>query len=220
MAINENYKNLGGLVQEVIQFGFGTGPQVNRNRIEAWLNEAQFQIAREVDAPEFMKSETLQLTQGVFEYPLPASFLRMLDIFYPEMLVTLNPMDIKKFDTLGRGQYEGAPSAYTLFANTLWLWPNPINSTDTLELRYIEDPPQLVNEADVPVLNGNYWHLLIEYAVARAFEAEDDLESAQAHKTEYTKNLAAYATDVQWRIDDRPRIVDGTWPGASYGLVR
>ena len=213
---NLNYLNLGGIVNEVLQFGFNDGPQVNKKRIEAWVNEAQFQIAREIDAPEFQKVEVLHLEQGIFQYPLPNNFLRMLDIFYPELIMTLTPTDLKKLDTLGKGQYEGVPSAYSLFANELWLWPNPINSTDTLELRYIENPPALLEETSIPVLNPNYWHLLIEYAVARAFEAEDDLEAAQAHKAEYTKNLAAYATDVQWRYDDRPRIVDGTWDDSMY----
>lgn len=216
---NLNYLNFGGVVKEVLQFGFNDGPQVNKKRIEAWVNEAQFQIAREIDAPEFQASEVLALQQGVFQYPLPEGFLRMLDVYYPEMIMTLSPVDLKKLDTLGKGQFEGVPSAYSLFANELWIFPNPINSTDTLELRFVKNPVPLINETDIPTLSPNYWHLLIEYATARAFEAEDDLESAQAHKAEYTKNLAAYAIDVQWRIDDRPRIVDGMWGNSEYGSL-
>lgn len=210
-------ENFGAIVSEVLQYGFNDGPQVNRKRIENWVGEAQFQIAREVDAPEFQETEVLTLQQGVWKYPLPASCLRVQDIYYPEMIMTLQPVDLKKMDILGPGQTESQPNTYTLYKEEIVLWPTPNNSKDTLEVRYIKNPPALTEEGSVPVLNPNYWHLLVHYALGRAFEAEDDPESAQAHIGRYAKDLAQYATDVQWRIDDRPVIVDGTWNENSSG---
>jgi hypothetical protein len=215
--INENYKNYAGIINEVLQFGFNDGPQVNRKRIEAWINEAQFQIAREVEAPEFQELENLQLQQGTYKYPLPSRFLRIQDIYYPEIVTRLRPMDLQQFDVAGKGKFEGPPEMYTLYKNELWLFPTPNNGTDILEIHYILNPPALVNETDIPVLNPNYWHLLVQYAVCRAFEAEDDPESAQAHMGRYKTDLAAYATDVQFRIIDRPHQVDGSWQGSTYG---
>ena len=86
------------IVNEVINFGFGDGPQVNKKRIEQWVNEAQFQIARQVEAPEFQETEVLTLTKGKFKYPQPANFLRMQDIFYSEMWTRLRPVDLQQFD--------------------------------------------------------------------------------------------------------------------------
>jgi hypothetical protein len=210
-------ETFGDVVNEVLQFGFNDGPQVNKGRIERWVNEAQFQVAREVEAPEFQSTEVLTLKQGTFKYPLPSEFLRMQSIYYPELVTRLRFLDIQQFDTVAPAKFEGPPETYTIYGTEVWFFPTPNNSTDTLELRYIKNPPALKAEADLPTINKNYLHVLKEYAVARAFEAEDDMESAQAHKGEYQKNLAAYATDVQMRMVDRPRWIDGTWSGSGYG---
>lgn len=207
----------GDVVNEVLQFGFNDGPQVNRKRVENWVNEAQFQIAREVESPEFQSTEVLTLIQGQWKYPLPADFLRMQDIYYPELVARLRPLDLQQYDMSAPARFEGPPEMYTLYQNELWLFPTPNNSTDTLEVRYIKNAPPLIAEADVPLLNKNYLHLLVQYAVTRAFEAEDDTEAAQAHKARWEKDLDAYATDVQWRIVDRPRVIDGSWTGSGYG---
>lgn len=207
---NPNWQNFLGLVNEVLNFGFNDGPQVNRNRIKAWINEGLFQIAREVEAPEYQATEEIGLEVGRYKYPLPEDFLRVQDIFYPEMRARLRLLDLQQFDLYTPSITAGPPQAYTLYASELWLFPNP-SSADTLEVRYIRNPPQLMKDEDIPLLNPNYWHLLIDYALWRAFRAEDDMESAQAHQTQYKMDLAAFASDVQERIIDRPRQLDGTW---------
>lgn len=202
-------------VNEVLSFGFNDGPQVNRERIKRWVNEAQQQVARQTEAAEFQATETLTLTQGTYKYPLPASFLRMQDIYYPEMLMRLRPVDLQQFDGFGPKVIEGPPWAYTIYASELWVYPTPFNSTDTLELRFIKRPANLVADADVPTVNKDYLHLLVEFAVIKAFAAEDDQEAAQAHTVQFKADLAAYATDMQRQTVDRPRIVDGTWGGSG-----
>lgn len=205
----------GDVISEVLQFGFNDGPQVNRKRIENWINQAQFQIAREVEAPEFQETATVVLTQGVFKYPLPANFLRTQDIYYPNLLLRLKMCDLQQFDQTG--EIFGPPGMYTLYAKELWLFPTPNETGEELEHRYIKNAPVLVNESDVPLLNANYLHLLVDYAVERAYRAEDDLEMAAAHRTLYKEDLDAYATDVQQRFADRPHIISGTWAEGSSG---
>jgi hypothetical protein len=205
------------VVNEVLNFGFNDGPQVNRGRIEKWVNEGQFQIAREVDAPEFQSTEILTFIQGTWKYPLPTDFLRMQDIYYPELVSRLRPLDIQQFDMSAPAKFEGPPEMYALYGSELWLFPTPNNSTETLEVRYIKTCPVLKAETDIPLLDRNYLHLLVGYSVCRAFEAEDDLEAAQAHKARYKEDLDQYATDKQWRVHDRPRVLDGSWTGSGYG---
>lgn len=207
----------GDVIGEVLQFGFNDGPQVNRKRIENWINQAQFQIAREVEAPEFQETATVVLSQGVFKYPLPANFLRTQDIYYPNLLLRLKMCDLQQFDQTG--EIFGPPGMYTLYGKELWLFPTPNETGEELEHRYIKNAPVLVNESDVPLLNANYLHLLVDYAVERAYRAEDDLEMAAAHRTLYKEDLNAFASDVQSRFADRPHIVSGTWAeggGATY----
>ena len=195
---------------EVLQFGFNDGPQVNRARVKNWINEAQFQIAREVEGPEFQVNYQLTMVSGTFSYPLPADLARIQDVVYPLLSTRLRPVDIQNFDMAAVAQVSGPPATYTLDQGNLFLFPNP-STADQLTVRYIQVPATLVNDTDVPQLTPNYLHLLVDYAVQRAFEGEDDYEAAQYFGGRYQKDLAAYATDVQWRTVDRPRQVEGTW---------
>ncbi len=141
----------------------------------------------------------------------------MQDIYYPELVARLKPVDLQQFDMTAPAKFEGPPENYTLYASELWVFPTPNNSTDTLEVRYIKNAPALKAETDIPLLDKNYLHLLVGYALERAFRAEDDLESAQAWRARYKEDLDAYATDKQWRLVDRPRTLEGSWTGSGYG---
>lgn len=191
------------------------GPQVNKSRIEGWVNDAQSQIARQVEAPEFQATESKTLTVGTYKYALPTDFLRMQDIYYPELINRLRPVDLQQFDMTAQTQWQGPPSMYTLYSTELWLAPTPSNA-DKLEVRYIKSAPALKAESDVPLLNKAYLSMLVEYAVTRAFQAEDDPEAAQVHEGVFKAELARFAVDVQGRIADRPRVLDGTWGGGGW----
>jgi len=204
------------LVEEVLQYGFNDGPQVNRRRIKNWINEAQRELARQVDAPEFQETQTIVMVPGQFKYPLPEDFLRVQDIVYELLSTRLKPVDQQQFDLTAPALVQGPPEIYTLYQNQLWLYPGP-NSTDPLLMRYMQRPPTLVADSDVPVLNQDYLLLLTDYALARAFAAEDDIEASQFWQGKYEKDRDAYASDVQDRMDDRPRLISGTW-GGSRGM--
>src|SRR5256885_526447 len=109
-------KTFGEVTVEVLRFGFNDGPQVNKARIEDYVNEAQLQIARQVEAPEFQESKELQLVSGKSKYDISSySLLRVQDIYYPEMLQRLRPLDLQSFDAYGGT--ESPPDRYTLWKN-------------------------------------------------------------------------------------------------------
>ena len=202
------------LQNAVLAYGFNDGPQVNRERIKDWLNEAQHAIARQVEGPEFQSNATIQLVLNQYSYALPADFARAQDVVYPAMSYSLQPVDIQDFDMTDVNQVLGPPARYAFDQGNLFLFPNP-QTADTLTLRYIAVPPTLVADTDVPVLNPNYLNLLVRAALIEAFAAEDDYEASQFWETLYEKRLDQYATDVQWRAVDRPRVIDGTWGAAA-----
>lgn len=204
------------LQNEVLNYGFNDGPQVYRSRIKQWLNEAEFQIARQVEGPEFQQNATIQLVVNQYIYPLPSGFARTQDISYPLMNMRLEPVDIQDFDMTSVTYVSGPPQKYSLDQGNLLLFPNPVTA-DQLIMRYIAVPTPMVNDTDTPTLTNNYLHLLVGYAIRKAFEAEDDYEAAQYFEAQYIKDLANYASDVQWREIDRPRQVDGTWSSGSGG---
>lgn len=210
-------QNFVDIQNEVLNYGFNDGPQVNRGRIKDWINQAQRRIARQIEAPEFQVNYNLVCVPGQQAYPLPGDFSRLQDIAYPIYGFRLQGVDVQNFDTMNYSQaVQTTPSRYCLNQNNVLLWPIPAYP-DTLLMRYIGVPPAMVNDWDVPVLNNNYWDLLVTYALNRAFSAEDDYEAAQFFTTQWKADLDEYATDVQLRSVDRPRVLDGTW-GPRGGL--
>jgi hypothetical protein len=205
------------VIEEVLSFGLNDGPQVNKARIERWINEGMFQIVRQVEATEFQKTDTITLVQGQYKYALPTDFYRAQDVYYPEMFMRLRPVDLQQFDTTAPKVVEGPPAIYAMYAGEVWFFPTPYNSTDTLELRYIKEPKTLVAPTDVPELSANYLFLLVEYALMKAFAGEDDPESSAMHQKEFKAGVAAFATDQQNQQADRPKVLDGTWSGGGYG---
>lgn len=202
------------IVNEVLNYGFNDGPQVNRGRVKMWVNDGQRKIAREVEAPEFQETQTVTMVPGTYRYDLPADFLRVQDVVYELLSTRLRPVDQQQFDLTAPARITAAPEIYTLYQQQLWVYPAP-NTSDPLLMRYIKRPPTLEADTDVPVLNGDYLHLLVDYALMKAYAAEDDLEMAQAWTGTYEKDRDDYASDVQDRIVDRPRQVSGTWGGAG-----
>ena len=209
-------QNFEEVVNEVLRYGFQDGPLVNQGRIEQWVNEAQLQVARNIDAPEFEALAEQLLITGEYKYPLPSEFLRMASILYPLVAVRLKPVDLNTFDSMMSAQetsigtgIEGPPVAYTIWNKELWLFPTP-STADHIQLRYFKKPPRM-SGTEIPTLAEDYLHLLVDYALWRAYRAEDDPEMATAHQQQYEKDLAKYAADVQNLQDDRPRQLQGTW---------
>lgn len=219
--INVNLKNFLGIVNEVLNYGFNDGPQVNRSRVENWVNEAQYQIARQVEAPEFQEEAEYLTESGVYELDLPDDFLRVQDFWYPQMGSRLRGVDLQQYNQAGNPKLiTGVPTLYTLFKGLLLLYPAPQAAGEQLILHYIKEPPALVNQTDIPLLNPNYWHLLTDYAIMRAYASEEDAPSSQQFQGQYQRDLAAYGTDVQTRSVDRPVILDGTWGSHQANLGR
>lgn len=211
----------GDLVNEVLNYGFQDGPQVNKGRIEKWLNEAQRVIARKIEGPEFQAMESLATVAGTYQYALPAGFLRMESIFAPALSMRMRPVDQQAFDR-NNPMVQGTPLIYLIREKQVWFFPIPgttegTGSEEGMKLRYYKAPPILKAESDIPALNAEYLHILIDYALWRAFSAEDDSEQAQFHEGIYKRALDEYASDVQNRTNDRPKQVDGTWGSGVSG---
>jgi hypothetical protein len=207
------------IYNEVLTYGFNDGPQVYVGRIKRWINEGQQRLAREVDAPEFQETFTITTTGGVSTYALPADFIRDADIGFPSMITRLLPIDLSQFDQFAGDPslaILGPPSQYTLYQSNVLLYPTP-DTVYTLLMHYTGRPPDLVFDADIPELNSDYHDLLVTYAAMRAFEAEDDYEAAQFWLGKWQRERGQYATDMNNRQRDRPRLIPGTFAGSFGG---
>lgn len=219
-------ETFGNCVEEVMNYGFMDGPQINRKRVENWINEAQQQIAEQVEAPEWQAKEVIAITKGTYRYALPSKFLRMESVYFPALQVRLRPVDQQSFDR-NSPIVEGPPLIYTIREEEIWLYPTPIStekavelppsSSEGLEMRYYKAPEFMTTEAAIPTLNKRFLFLLVDYALWRAFKGEDDQEMGQAHLNAYKEGLDHYASVQQRRDTDRPRQLDGTWGSGTFG---
>lgn len=93
---------------------------------------------------------------------LPFIEYQDVDLFYPNV------------GLLGTGP----PIAWTTFGNT----PTLVNNADavyTLKAKYLQAPPELVNDSDVPILPVTFSEILVLAGYKRALEHDDDFDQAQ-----------------------------------------
>jgi hypothetical protein len=80
----------------------------------------------------------------------------------------------------------GAPSVWYLEGTTLRVYPV---STDSLNVRYIAVPPDLVAAADVCVVPSRYTNLVVDLAVARGYRDKEAFEPERALRIAINEQL-------------------------------
>lgn len=79
----------------------------------------------------------------------------------------------------------------------------PTNTTDILNVRYYKTVPRLTG-AVIPVLPERFHSLIIDGAVARAYEDSDDYELAQNANTKFQERLQKMTAALMEKLRDGP----------------
>jgi len=79
----------------------------------------------------------------------------------------------------------------------------PANTTDILTARYYRTPVRLAG-AGIPVIPERFHSLIIDGAVARAYEDSDDYELAQNANTKFTERLQKMTSALMEKLRDGP----------------
>lgn len=188
---------------EVLDHGFGTQYST---RIKAWLNQAQQRIARAVDMRELETRTTVNTVNGVATVALPADFVRLQSLVDAAIGRPLDPKSGAEIDAMPAAT--GRPVFYGLGAEGIRLWPTP-DAVYTLTYRYYKDPADMVADADVSTVPADWHDLMVTFALARAYRAEDDAEMANFHMATFEKDLALLAGDRGPAENmDQPRAAD------------
>jgi hypothetical protein len=112
--------------------------------------------------------------------PLTVSDLRSIESVIDSTQTTrLSPLDPRELTESVDTSLttKGTPSFYYLDAESI-VSVYPANTTDTILVRYWKAPEALTGTAS-PVLPSRFHSLIVDYAVARAYEDSDDFELAQ-----------------------------------------
>jgi len=96
---------------------------------------------------------------------------------------------------------QGTPRFYYLTGSELNVYP--LNTTDTLLVRYREFAPQLTGSA-TPIIPARFHSLIIDGAVSRAYEGSDDYELAQSAANVFQSRLQKMREILLERFRDGP----------------
>jgi hypothetical protein len=197
------------MVAEVQAHGFS---MTTSARITRWLNEAYTTIVRKSRLASFEATTDLAFVAGTPNQNLPATTLSILGVVDR----TSNGRPLGRITgALADTQTSvgpGAPQAYYLQGNQLYLFPTP-NASYTVRVRYLSQPTALTAGTDQPALPTYYHDALVAYAISRAYRSEDDPQQAIAFMADFDRRTAEMIVAMRAENIDGPLQVPGMWKG-------
>lgn len=102
----------------------------------------------------------------------------------------------------------GIPQHYRIFNSKLFIYPAPTVSTQ-VRVDGVQRPADLVSGTDVPVFPVAYHHMLVDGALAYAYQDDGNLDLSKASAMRFEGILARMRQDLlQYRQERYPEIVD------------
>lgn len=147
----------------------------SNDEIDSWLNQAQFEIAKE--AKHLKNTSYILTTDGVTQYELPDDCMEVFKATLdktPLSKVSLEDKEHKK------GYYEWEDDLHLSF-----------NPGEDLELKvwYYYLPWPMEKDTDEPEVPEEYQHLLILYAVYKAKQKDRQYNEAEIFKRDFMEGL-------------------------------
>lgn len=178
-----------------------------------YLNDAYADVNGTLPWWPWMESHStdLSIAASGTSVALPANASRVTNVWNKTEQVQMVPLE-------GRSTYRnlypfadevGTPTHYRIFGATLEVFPLP-TATTLFRVDYFAPPAELVTAE--PVFPSQYHRILIEGAMARAYEDDGNPEQAGIHHEHYNAILAGMVLDLGSgdRQDRYPGITD-TW---------
>lgn len=158
--------NRGEIRTEVEARGYDYVPQT---RLNLWIKQA-YQYVCALEPWWFLESSV----SG--QAPLTITDLsQVLYVAYGD--VSLRGADWRDIRDLDPGLDDtGTPVMWYLEAQAIKTWPT---STETLNVRYIREPPELTSDSSTPLIPEAYHHILVDLAVISGLKDNDEYEQAQ-----------------------------------------
>lgn len=146
--------------------------------------------------PQFSRLETnyttvigaATLTTTATDVLVPLSFKIYTPINFTQKLPYVEYEDVDLYYPNVSLLGTGPPIAWSIFANAPYL----INNADavyTLRAKYLQAPPELVNDTDVPILPVTFSEILVLSGYRRALMHDDDFDQAQIVQQEVTSQI-------------------------------
>lgn len=181
----------------------------------SYLNDAYRDvIAAHPDWPFLeQRNSAFTATAAARTTTLPTDCFRVRAVYNATDQLAMNQIDgLDMVFRLYPSQAEPGPPVHFRLRNNLIEWyPLPEVST-TIVLDYIATPVMLSAGADEPVFPEQYHHLLVEHALARAYEDDGNVQQAAVHNERFATGLSGMMADLlSARMPYYPTIVDTWW---------
>lgn len=183
--------------------------------VNQMLEEAQQDLASQIDFRALFTTQAFTTVAGTNTLMIPTNFMRLDSFVDSRNFVPLPQWQPSDFDNLDLTQ-RGQSVAYTIDGTSLKLYPTPDASTYTFNLRYYKFPTAFATDSDVSDIPRSD-KCLRYYALARAYERENDLNQAQTHEQNYEREKQRLAGWMQNDANDstQAETVPGMWSDDS-----
>jgi len=188
MPLRPNTMTYAELAIEVKRlFGDESGVQLEPGDILRWANQGQRDIVSKNKA--LKGRSTTPTVAGTDLYDFPAQDIYEIaslqldgqllpNIEYPEAERRIMAADPDRTET-------GRPLYWYNWGDEFWLWPKP-DAVYTITLIYTKVPDKLTgDDAQLLALGDEYFPVLVDYVLMKAYEMDEDWPAAQAKTTSY-----------------------------------
>ena len=149
---------------------------IGNTRIDRWLHMALDEIVGSIDFQGLMDIQTITTVSGQQSYALTSGTIgvsSVTDTSNDKSLIYTSPGNFQKLDE----DSSGSPKIYTYHGDTLYLWPTPNSSGDTIKvLRRKEHPTWTTGSHSLP---ASWDPVVISLAAHYGFAALEELDRSE-----------------------------------------
>lgn len=178
-------------------FGDESGVLIEDADIVRWINDGQLDVVRKTHT--LTKTYTVPSVVGVPTYTLPIDFLLSIELkFGGRMLSSLPLSDFNlRFPNREATTESGRPEYFTVRGPNFLLHPAPSEVADITAF-YVARPTLLNILTETPEIPVAFHEALVQFALMRAKELDQDWTSAERYQGQYSENVVAARSDTQW----------------------
>ena len=182
------------------QFGDEDGAQITDADILRWINDAMRDIALRNNLLE-VKAATATVA-GTQDYALPTDLLTLHSVRYgTNKLKSLSLQEADEFmDTDSTNK--GVPAYYSMWGQTISLYPIPQDSITSLNIYYTRQPLVVSDNSQTPEIPAVYHLRLVEYCIAQAFELDSEPDSYAAKMAQFNQGVQSTKDNSEWKQRD------------------
>lgn len=167
-----------------------------RALVKRWINQALHRIARRMKMRDLEAAQSIATVAGTSFYALNSDAVRVRSLHFVGDPESLTQVDLRDVDDSPAAT--GRPTDYAFNGSGITLYPSP-DGAYTLELRYWRNALSLSNDGDVVDIPADYEDLLVTFARAKLFRAEDDGDMYAFYMSQFESELQQMRADVQNR---------------------